>query len=255
MTVSLKKSPRLLRLLPSVVVVGTGLLVLNASGLVHEAYAAINQPAPADALAPPPAPANKDFADDNNQVASAAEVDVLTSLSKRRSELDAREAQIQTQANILAATEARVDAKIAQLKNLQSQVSALIAQRDAAQEKQLTSLVKTYSAMKPKDAARIFDSLSDQVLVPVATEMKSDVLAPVLAAMSPDQAQKLTVKLANKLTLPDTSEATASTTTPVSPAATPLQAPGATPVSGKTAANNKVPAPAPAPASASKPGG
>ena len=34
--------------------------------------------------------------------------------------------------------------------------------------------------------------------------MKSDVLAPVLAAMSPDAAQKLTVKLANKLALPDT---------------------------------------------------
>ena len=34
--------------------------------------------------------------------------------------------------------------------------------------------------------------------------MKSDVLAPVLAAMNPEQAQKLTVRLANKLTLPDT---------------------------------------------------
>ena len=69
---------------------------------------------------------------------------------------------------MLAATEARVDAKIAQLKSLQSQITALLAQRDAAQEKQVASLVKTYSAMKPKDAARIFDSLPDDVLVPVA---------------------------------------------------------------------------------------
>ena len=101
-------------------------------------------------------------------------------------------------------TEARIDAKMTQLKALQTRISALLGQRDAAQEKQLASLVKTYSAMKPKDAARIFDSLSDQVLVPVAAEMKSDVLAPVLAAMNPEQAQKLTVRLANKLTLPDT---------------------------------------------------
>ena len=28
--------------------------------------------------------------------------------------------------------------------------------------------MKTYSAMKPKDAARIFNSLDDDVLVPVA---------------------------------------------------------------------------------------
>jgi len=199
-----KKPSRLVRLLPSVMVVGTGLLVLNASGLIHDAYAEINKPGVSDALAPPPAPINKDFAADEVQTASASEADVLTGLSKRRGELDAREAQIQTQANILAATEARIDAKMTQLKALQTQISTLLGQRDAAQEKQLASLVKTYSAMKPKDAARIFDSLTDQVLVPVAAEMKSDVLAPVLAAMNPEQAQKLTVRLANKLTLPDT---------------------------------------------------
>jgi flagellar motility protein MotE (MotC chaperone) len=100
-----------------------------------------------------------------------------------------------------------VDAKITQLKALQAQMTALLSQRDQAQEKQLASLVKTYSAMKPKDAARIFDSLDNDVLVPVAQQMKSDVLAPVLASMNPEQAQKLTVKLANRLTLPDTAAA------------------------------------------------
>jgi flagellar motility protein MotE (MotC chaperone) len=244
MTVSLKTTPRLLRLLPSVVVVGTGLLILNASGLIHDAYAQINRPAATDAMAQP-VPFNKDFAGDDTQVASASEVDILTSLSKRRGELDAREAQIQVQANILAATEARVDAKVAQLKALQSQISVLLGQRDAAQEKQLASLVKTYSAMKPKDAARIFDSLNEQVLLPVVADMKSDVLAPVLAAMNPEQAQKLTVRLANKLTLPDT--------TPSNPAA-PVA--GQPPVAGQTAnatsvtppaASAKAAAPAPAP--------
>ena len=80
---------------------------------------------------------------------------------------------------------------------MQAQIAALLAQRDAAQEKQIASLVKTYSAMKPKDAPRIFDTLNDEVLVPVAQEMKSDALAPVLAAMNPEAAQKLTVKLAS----------------------------------------------------------
>ena len=210
------KLPRFARLLPSVVVVGGGLLVLNASGLIHDAYAGAPQ---ADAMAPPPAPGNKDFANDDGQTTSVSEVEVLTSLSKRRSELDARESQIQVQANVLAATEARMDAKIAQLKALQAQINGLLGQRDQAQEKQMASLVKTYSAMKPKDAARIFDSLDDAVLVPVAQQMKSDVLAPVLAAMSPEQAQKLTVKLAGRLTLPDTASA------PLPLAASPAPAP------------------------------
>ena len=217
-----KNRPRFARLLPSVIVVSAGLLVLNASGLIHDAKAGPDQPAANDAMAPQPA-TERDFAGDQAQPASASEVDVLTSLAKRRGELDAREAKIQNEANILAATETRVDAKIAQLKSLQTQITALLAQRDAAQEKQVASLVKTYSAMKPKDAARIFENLNEDVLLPVAEEMKSDTLAPVLAAMSPDQAQKLTVKLANKLTLPATADVTAPLPAAAAP---PAAAPG-----------------------------
>jgi flagellar motility protein MotE (MotC chaperone) len=247
-----KKRPPFARLLPGVIVMIAGLLVLNGSGLIHAAQAGPDQPAANDAMAPQPS-TEKDFAGDQAQPASASEVDVLTSLAKRRGELDAREAKIQNEANILAATETRVDAKIAQLKTLQGEITKLLAQRDAEQEKQVAALVKTYSAMKPKDAARIFDNLSDDVLLPVAEEMKSDTLAPVLAAMSADQAQKLTVKLANKLTLPATTDAAAP-----APAAAPAAAPASpgAPASGPAkAAAAAPPAPAPAGTAALKNGG
>jgi flagellar motility protein MotE (MotC chaperone) len=252
---------RYVRLLPSVMLVCGGLLVLKASGMVHEAFALDGAPAVADAMAAGPAPAHNDFAGGDTEIASAAEVDVLTSLTRRRGELDARQSQIQVEANMLAATESRVDTKIAQLKSLQNQIAALLAQRDAAQQKQVLSLVKTYSAMKAKDAARIFDSLSEEVLVPVAQEMKSDVLAPVLAAMNPDQAQKLTLKLANKLALPETAQALAPVALPTpGPAANAVQPaiPGAQPAPAptQTASTAKAPAPVPAtPAPAPKTGG
>lgn len=226
-----KTKSRYLRLLPGVVLVCGGLLVLKTSGLVHEAMALEGAPAAPDAIAAAPKPINADFSGNDSQISSAAEVDVLTSLSKRRATLDAREAQIQNEAAVLAATEARVDAKIAQLKTLQGQIAALLVQRDAAQEKQVAALVKTYSAMKPKDAARIFDNLDDGVLVPVAQEMKSDVMAPVLAAMNPDAAKKLTLKLANKLALPEqTATAAPAPAAPV-PAAAPATPPQAGPAS------------------------
>ena len=253
---------RYLRLLPSVMLVCGGLLVLKGSGIVHDAYALENAPAGADAMSAAPAPANKDYASEDTQMASAAEVDVLTSLTKRRAELDARQGQIQIQANMLAATESRVDAKIAQLKSLQGQIATLLVQRDAAQEKQVNDLMKIYSAMKPKDAARIFNSLGDDVLVPVAQTMKSDVLAPVLAAMDPAQAQKLTMKLANRLALPDTAPAMAPGPMPApAPAASASPAPGpqaaataATPAPAQTASSTPTPK-APAPAAAPKTGG
>ena len=59
-------------------------------------------------------------------------MDVLTSLSKRRAELDARERELNMQANLIAAAEKRVDAKIAQLKTLQSPDQTPAGQRDAA---------------------------------------------------------------------------------------------------------------------------
>src|SRR6201999_4446630 len=117
------------------------------------------------------------------EMASAAEVDVLTSLTKRRKQLDQRELDLAMRQNVITAAEQRVDTKIAQLRALQAEIQKLLGQRDAEEQKQIASLVKTYSAMKPKDAARIFDTLDDDVLLAVAQQMKSDVLAPVLAGM------------------------------------------------------------------------
>ena len=222
------KLPRYIRLLPSVVVVGASLLVLKTSGLVHEAYAESRETAAA--LTKDPVASNPDYAGGaDDEVASANEVNVVNALGKRRKELDARGALLTTQANLIAAAEARVDTKIAQLKQLQTKITALLQQRDDAQKAQVAALVKTYTAMKAKDAARIFNNLPDDVLLPVAQEMKSDTLAPVMAAMNPEAAQKLTVKLANRLTLPQTTDAVA----PPAPAAAPPQqdaaAPAATP--------------------------
>jgi flagellar motility protein MotE (MotC chaperone) len=235
------------RLLPAVILVGLGLLGLKGEGLILSAMAEGQRTSSADLLAQDTAPLPKDPAAEDPKSDSAAEVDVQSSLTKRRIELDAREADIAMRTQVLAAAEQRVDGKIAMLKQLQDQISGLLTQRDAEQQKQVASLVKTYSAMKPKDAARIFNSLPDDVLVPVAQQMKSDVLAPVLAAMTSDNAQRLTEKLANRLKLPET--AANAITPPAAPAAV-------TPPAPQAGAKPAAQAPAkPAPQAAAKPAG
>lgn len=229
---------RFFRLLPAVVVVGVGLLAIKGVDIARAA-AGVNPDlidnaglAPSDTGGGATAP---DYAADDATTASPAEVDVLSSLTRRRNELDARERALNMRENVLNAGESRVDQKIASLKDLQSQIQTLLAQRDAKQDAQIASLVKTYSTMKAKDAARIFNTLSDDVLIPVAKGMKSDVLAPVLAAMNPDAAQKLTVKLASLLKLPDTTPA-AICPAPTADAATPTPVAAATPAPLQTAA-------------------
>lgn len=239
--------PRFLRLLPSVVLLGAGLMVLKTTDIVHAAYAEAGEQVAA--ITGDPVPSNKDYAGgDEDQADSAAQVNVMNSLTKRRKELDAREGQLAIQANMIAATEIRVDAKIVQLKQLQAQITALLGQRDEAQKAQIASLVKTYSTMKAKDSARIFNTLPDDVLVPVAQAMKSDVLALILSNMASDKAQALTVKLANKLILPQTADAAAPAIIPVpgtAAAATP-------PVQTAAAAPAAAPAATPAPAAPEK---
>lgn len=235
------------RLLPAVIATGAALLVLKGAGIVHDARAE-GQPTQIASNEAPPAP--KDFAGDDGESSSAAQIDVLSSLSKRRGELDQRDKSQAMRENVLAATEQRVDGKIAALKQLQAQITALLGQRDAAQDAQVKSLVKTYSSMKPKDAARIFDGLSEDVLIPVAQAMKSDALAPVLAAMNPSAAQKLTVKLASKLNLPDKAVADAPPAAAPAPlqtqaGATPAPAPAGAPQTGTPPASAPQTAPAP----------
>ncbi len=215
----MKSLTRYLRLLPAVVIVGTSLLVLKGVDIARAAQAPATQAsdepdnsglAPTDTGGAPP----RDFASDDSASSSAGEVDVLSSLTRRRAELDARERGLAMRENLLTAGEGRVDQKIAALKALQTQMQSLLAQRDAAQQAQIASLIKSYGpdGMKPAQAAAIFNTMPDEVLLPIAKGMKPGDLGTIMAKMNPDAAQKLTVKLAALLKLPESSPALCPTT-------------------------------------------
>jgi flagellar motility protein MotE (MotC chaperone) len=236
-----------LRLLPFVMALGIGLLLVKGAGLVMDARAADAGTAPATTAADATTAAgtSSDPAGDDAETASAGEVDVLTSLAKRRATLDAREQDLVMQANLIAAAEKRVDDKITQLKALQTQMQTLMGQRDAAEQAQLNAIVKTYSSMKSKDAARIFNTLDDDVLLSVAQAMKPDVLGAIMANMQADAAQKLTVRLANRLKPPAPAPVPQQLATLTPPAATPGSMTAAAPATQAPAAPENAPAMAP----------
>jgi flagellar motility protein MotE (MotC chaperone) len=53
-----------------------------------------------------------------------------------------------------------------------------------------------YETMKPKDAAKIFDRLDIRVLIDVASQINPRVMSAILAQMTPEAAERLTVELA-----------------------------------------------------------
>jgi flagellar motility protein MotE (MotC chaperone) len=192
----------------------------------------------ADAAATPPATDKP--SDGAGQAQNKGEADVLHALADRRAELDKRESDLALREQMLAATQKQVDDKIAELKAIQSKLDTMLAQRDDAQKAQLLALVKMYEAMKPDDAAKIFNTLDGRILTEVAGGMKPAKVGPVLAAMEPAKAQALTALLANRLLLPPPQTPVAPTATPQA-SAQPLPTadassmpvlPGATPIIG-----------------------
>ena len=117
-------------------------------------------------------------------------------LSARRTELDTREAEIAMRSALLEAAEKRLDERAKELAALEAQVAALVDEKQAAEDAGFKAVVSMYETMKPKEAAKIFDTLSLPVLLKVARAMNPRKMSPILAAMSPKPAEQLTTAMA-----------------------------------------------------------
>jgi flagellar motility protein MotE (MotC chaperone) len=168
-----------------------------------EAASADGAGQPAAANAPPPrvcAPSADALAKEAGL--SPAELRVLQSLGARRGQLDQREQDIDVQLQLLAAAEAKLDAKMRALTGLKGDIQGLLGQVDNQKQAEVDRLVTVYSGMKPKDAAARMSLLSDEVRLPIAAKMKERTLAMVLANMSPGDAKVLTERLASRMANP-----------------------------------------------------
>jgi flagellar motility protein MotE (MotC chaperone) len=129
---------------------------------------------------------------------SPAELQVLQNLGARRGQLDQREADLSTQLGLLAAAEAKLDAKAKVLTALKSDIQGLLAQAEGREQAEVDRLVKVYEGMKPKDAAARMAILEDGVRLPIAAKMKERSLSAIVGQMPPPDAKKLTESLAHR---------------------------------------------------------
>lgn len=142
---------------------------------------------------PPDSLANRD-----PSTFSPAEIALLENLARRRDEIESRARGLDVRENLLEATENRIDEKIETLQSLEQRIEAFVERHDAAETEQMKRLVKVYESMKPKDAARIFEEIDMDVLLEVASGMKENKIAAVMANMTPKRAQELTIELADR---------------------------------------------------------
>lgn len=178
----------------------------------HNAAGAATAPAPhgtsakAEALAPSEAPAKAApptagttplLTLENEPPITAGERALLTDLRQRRLALDTREAAIASREVTFQGLERRLTLRVEELSHLQARLEELERQRKDRDEGSWRGLVKLYEAMKPREAATIFNELDPAVLIPVLDRMKEAKAALIMSAMLPDRARQITTELAS----------------------------------------------------------
>lgn len=130
-----------------------------------------------------------------NSTFTQSEIVILQELAERREALDLRSKEIDKKAVQLKIAQEEIDKKLEQLKLYEQKLEKLINQYNSKEKENLNSLVKLYSTMKPKDAARIFDNLDLDILVAIIKEMKPTSSSAILSQMQSQKAQKVTAEL------------------------------------------------------------
>jgi flagellar motility protein MotE (MotC chaperone) len=129
---------------------------------------------------------------------SGAERAILERLQQRRQELDSRARELDIRESLIQGAEKRMEARLTELKDTEERIKVETQEKNDADAARLKGLITMYENMKPRDAAKIFNGLDSTVLLQVASAMKPRTMAEIMAQMSPEVAQRLTVEMASR---------------------------------------------------------
>lgn len=196
---------RLLHPLPLVMAACAALIGLRAVDLARvqissgaQAASAAGVPQAPAAQPPRSVPPTRSLLEEASPLVDPAERALLMDLRERRVELDRRERALAERELVLGAMEKRISVRLDELALLQQRLDAASREQRDRGEAGWRGLVRTYEAMRPRDAAAIFNDLDLPVLLEVLDRMKETRAAPVLGFMQPERARQATAELALK---------------------------------------------------------
>jgi flagellar motility protein MotE (MotC chaperone) len=135
---------------------------------------------------------------DPAQQVSPSERAILERLQSRRQELEARAREIDIRESLLKAAEKRIESKVEELKAVESRITTATEQKSEADTARFKGIITMYEAMKPKDAAKVFDRLEMSVLFEIASQIAPRKMSDILGLMTTEAAERLTVELARR---------------------------------------------------------
>lgn len=153
-------------------------------GVGPTAYAA---PA-AEPKAPSPTP---EGAPSEKVSAPSADLGHLQKLTDRKKELDAREEELNRMESELQVQRVELEKRLKELAEMRGQISSILENRVKIDEERVETLVQMYTNMKPPQAAKVFETMDEDLAIEILGRMKKKNAADIMNLLNPEKAQTL----------------------------------------------------------------
>lgn len=124
------------------------------------------------------------------------EVNHFQKLVNRKKELDAREEELNRMEAEMQVQREEIEKKMKTLDETRRNISSVLQERTVEDEKKVDTLTQMYSSMKPVQAAKVLETLDEDLAVQILGRMKKKDAAEVLNLMKAEKAQVFSEKYA-----------------------------------------------------------
>ena len=123
---------------------------------------------------------------------------LAAALTEREKQASVRETAIQERQAALDLAEQVIARRLTELEQAESALRETLSVADKAAETDLTQLTEVYQAMKPKDAAALFDGMDPEFAAGFLGRMRPAEAAAIMSGMAPEKAYAVSALLAGR---------------------------------------------------------
>lgn len=123
------------------------------------------------------------------EVKKVDDADYLFKLAERKKQLDIREEELNKLAASIEKQKVEVSEKLAKLEETRNKISTALEEKIKVDDVKVDTLVQMYSNMKPIQAAKVFETLDEDLVIEILGRMKKKNAADILNLIKPEKAQ------------------------------------------------------------------
>ncbi len=135
-------------------------------------------------------------AGDKTKEYSPEQINHFSKLNEKKRELDAREEELNRAEGELQTQKTELEKKMTELEGTRRSIASILDEKVKVDDQKIETLVQMYSNMKAQQAAKIFETMDEDLAVAILGRMKKKNAAEVMNLMKPERAQLFSEKYA-----------------------------------------------------------